>query len=237
MDPNQNQQPQPVQSPQSADPSSVYPPSPGVGAPSSLPINTPPSNNSRLKPILLICILILLAAGAAAYFVTKNHTSKDIGGSVTLNGSNAATTACAPILASSLDQSSTITTYERFAKGVAAKNQTCANGLSSNYFLSLSKQEFAAPDGNWVSAKVGGLPPVSDDFAKLPSNFTDTNFKSTPYIRATILGSSTPTTPATGTTLSYLEQGQSGTYVNISFVLDSGYIKVDDLNVGPLPQS
>lgn len=198
-----------------------------------------PTPKRSLKFTIIAAILILtLAGGVFAYYYSKNSKKNEIGGTVSLNG-NGAASYCIPIIATSLDKASAITTYERFAKAVAAKNQKCANDLSTSFFLSLSKQKFGAQDGNWITAKPLGLRPISDDFSQLPSTYNEASFKQTDYTRSLVAGSSDHSTP-TGTTLSYPVDlskytGNSSEkwQISISFILENGNIRVDDFVVEP----
>lgn len=220
---------------------------PGYTSPPSQPQYTPPSDmqsesptpKKSLKLIVFAAVLILALAGAAfAYYSSKNNKKTEIGGTASLNGTGSASY-CMPIIASVLDKESVITTYERFAKAVAAKNQSCANDLSSSFFLGFAKQKFGAPDGKWITAQPSGLRPISDNFSQLPSTFNKASFKQSDYQRAIVAGSSDQSTP-NGTTISYPVDISKYTgnpsekwQISISFVLDNGNIKVDDLVVEP----
>jgi len=222
-------------------PSPTQPPGVGPGLPPMPPPNQPTSSRSKL--LLIVGILLLVIAVGAAYAVMRHSKNQntDIGGSASLNGSSATTSTCIPIISTTLDTSSLTSTYEKFAKAVADNNQTCANGLSTSFFMNFAKQEFGASDGKWISAKVTGHESMSDDFSQLPTTLNATKFTTREYTRATIAGSSDQT-PTTGTTMSYPidlskytgdSQKQQAT---ISMVLDNGSVKVDNLEIDPPQQ-
>jgi hypothetical protein len=240
MSPDQNQEQNSPQPTQPAEPHSLYPPPPNnmpgssVSTPAT-PVAPPDVKKSRLLPLIIIAVVVLLAGAAGAYFVTKNNNkNKEIGGSVSLNASNANTTLCTPVISNAPDLDAFTTTYERFAKGVAVNNKSCIINLETSFFISHAKQTFGSDD--WTSHKLGDRESMADDFSQLPANYDVSKFKQTDYTRGIILGESNP--PATGSTLSYpvdlTKFSKSGKWqISVSMILDNGNIKVDDLVLEP----
>lgn len=245
----ESQAPDPSQPPvqQPPAPAAYTPqPQPAVPQPPFMSPDVPPTpapqspKGSRSKMFLIGALLVLIIAGGATYAVSRHSKDQntDLGGSASLDGSPATVSTCAPIIASTLDATSAQTTYERFAKAIADKNQTCADGLSTSFFLTFAKQEFGASDGKWITAKVAGHESMADDFSQLPTTLDTTKFSQIDYTRGTVVGSANQT-PATGTTLNYPIDiskftGDSSVknQASISMVLDNGNIKVDALEIG-----
>jgi len=233
----------------SEQPPTVYSPSPLASqsqppqytAPIMSPVVPPPAKKNRTKLLLIMALIVLIAAGTGAYAFSQHDKKQnaEIGGSVSLNSSPATTSACIPIVATTLDSSSLQTTYQRFVKAIATKNQSCANDLSTNYFLSAQKQIFSTP--NWIVYKVPGQESLADDFSQLPTTLDPTLFTQTDYTRGTIAGSSDQTS-ATGTTMSYPIDLSKYTgdsqkqQASVSIVLDNGSVKVDNVEIDPPQQ-
>ena len=220
-------------------PLAVQPPVPTTYA--SKPTASQPPKNNRLKPLLIGVVLLMVIAGVAAYAVNRHSKNQNtsIGGSASLNGTPATVSTCIPIISNTLDSTSSESTYERFAKAIADKNQTCADGLSTSFFIANAKQEFNAPDGKWITARVAGNEPMADDFSQLPAILDSTKFTQRDYTRATVVGS-TNQTPVTGNKLSYpidiskyTGDSSQKSQASISVVLDRGSVKVDDLVIEP----
>jgi hypothetical protein len=243
--PQELQQPnfnQPSTIPQSPNPSAIPPYQPQQYTQSqNPPSESPTPKKSTLKYTIIAAILILLIAVAGYEYYQSKNKSTAIGGSVSLNGSTSSSY-CIPIITTNLDKSSATSAYKNFAKAVSTKNQTCADDQSSIFFLSYAKQEFGAPDGKWITAKPSGLRPISVDFAQLPSSLSDASFRQSDYTRPIVAARlSNSSINVTGTTLSYAVDlskltGDSSEkwQISISFVLENGNVKVDNVAEEPL---
>jgi len=244
MQPQTPPQPQQNYSPQESDVPS--PQSAQQYTPTPLQNTQPAPKSPKKSPLRIIVIVILILAIAGAAYAIYSNNKKDknttIGGTFTLGNSNNSSS-CSPTTATTLDQASAIKTYEEFAKAVASKNQSCADTLSSSFFLSDAKQEFAAPDGKWITAKPAGVRPMSDDFSQLPANLNSANFKQQDYQRPEVLGSNqneNSSTPVNGIELDYPVDISKYTgnknekwELALDFVLENGAVKVDGLTEQP----
>lgn len=208
------------------------------------PAAGPVAPKKSRKKLVLAALALLVVLGAVGYFLSQNNKSGQQNANHTGNGNSlsssvATATGCTPITATSIDNTSANQTYENFTKAVATANQTCADGLSTTYFLSLSKTKFSAPDGAWITIKSGKHESMADDFALLPASFQSSKFSQKDYARAVPLGSTNPPA-ATGTTVSYpvdlsKYNGSSNAkmQISVSMVVDKGVIKVDDFTIEP----
>jgi hypothetical protein len=209
-------------------------------------------SRSSLPLVITIATILFLAivCGVTYAYCKSTHkssysasTAKTSNTSWNQSQTNAAQTYpyCTPVSANSLTESTAITAYENFVKAVQTKNQSCANSLSSTYFINGSKDKFGATNGNWITAQPDGVRPIWEDFSQLPASLENGSFTQSTYTEATIAGQSTTTTgPTSGTTLDYpvdLSKYTDSTNqkweISLSFVLDNGKVLIDDLLVQP----
>lgn len=181
-----------------------------------------------LPPIVTVLILILFVYGGVLIFQHAKNSSKPN---------------CVPPTGSTVTKAVAITEYGNLVKAIKTANQTCANSLSSSFFLYFAREEFGAPKGNWITANPAGLGSIGKDLSKLPNNLSSSQFVSQTYKRAEIInpnGQDISFSPAQGLTLRYPAgfsrgngHGQSPYYFFASFVSQKGKIVVDYFVEGP----
>lgn len=224
-----------VAHPQASQP--IYP-TPGTQAtPSPLP-EVPKKKFNSLKTLIIALFILFLGVGAYAYYQQKSNKNTELGGSASLNGSTATSSTCIPVISTNMTQTAAVDEFKKFADAVKTNNQSCADGLSSDYFIANSKDTFGEPSGKWIAFKnpFNGQS-MQNYFKQLPASLTDSAFKQVDYTRPTVVGKNYAS--ATGLKLSYPLDltkvgGDSKNQVSISFVLDKNQIRVDDLVIEPL---
>jgi|GEM_PF-3478756 hypothetical protein len=226
--------PQPVQEPQSVSQPQVFPqdsaiqPAPTLMSTPSAPASntvgfTPPQTKRKIKGIVILILAMLVIGGGGAFALLVLHKSP----SAALN--------CTPPAASSLDKTTAVGVYTSFAEAVKQSNQSCADSLSSNYFKQQQAQVFPGSNGKWVTMREGGLASVADRLSKLPMTLSSSSFTQSDYTEAIAEGSINTTAPVQGITLTYPLNGANDVqyHLNISLILQSGKVVVDNLELKP----
>lgn len=179
------------------------------------------SKNKFLVPLILVIIIALAVGGVFAFKGSPSTTKLD----------------CVPSSGSTVSKTLAIAEYKTFAQAIRASNQTCANSLSSSYFIDNAKVTLDAPNGNWITVTPDGLSSWASDFSKLPNSLSNSQFVNKTYTReiTETASGSTPSyyKPATGLTVGY-PSGNGGTYYLVSFISQNGKILVDNILEGPL---
>lgn len=230
-------------------------------APASSPSkSSSPSNPRDYSLILTIAIaavvFILVAVGAVFAY---QHPKKKVATAPAVSQMHHDITApespspqnCVPLAASSLSKASAESAYRNFVKAVVTQNQTCADDLSSSFFLSQAKSEFGAPDGKWITASPQGIRPLWKDLAQLPATLSDTSFTQSAYTRPIVMQQTSSGLQGQPSNNSDQPQGIKLSYpvdiskytgsssekwqVSLSFILQGGKVQVDDLVVEPQP--
>jgi len=184
----------------------------------------PPAKRSKSKLLIPLILIIIIALAIGGVFAFKGSPST-------------AKLDCVPPSGNAVSNTAAIAEYKTFAQAIRDSNQTCANSLSSSYFIDNAKVTLDAPNGNWITVTPDGLSSWASDFSKLPNNLVNSQFVNESYTReiTETASGNTPSyyTPATGLTLGY-PSGNSGTYYLISFISQNGKIVVDKILEGPL---
>lgn len=268
MNPNDSQAEQPSQTPQVEQPQPAAPMVQQPQTPVLEPIpehpeivqaeekRTVPTAQKHARPsfpfviVAAVILFLVVVYGAVYAYCRNNHkslytSSSSKSSSASWDTKSSSSTAqtysyCTPTGANSLDESVAVTAYRNFVMAVRTKNQSCANELSSVYFLNESKLEFNASDGDWITAQHDGIQTIWDGVNQLPTSLQYASFTQDTYDEPTISGQKANTTgPTSGLTLNYpfsLDGDRNEKYeISVSFVLDNGKVLVD--NIVEQPQS
>ncbi len=219
------------QVPQSLENPAFAPQQPGQGFVDQNNSTGGPVRHSKLKFMLPLALVLIVAIGLGTVFAFRGlHSSSKLD--------------CTPPSGNTVNEATAITVYKTFVQAVKTSNQSCANSLSSTFFLSYAKQAFAAPDGKWITSNPSGVGAISNDFSKLPSNLISSKFVKKDYSRPQVQnangGNASYYSPAQGITLRYpagfsrsSSNGQSEFYFFVAFVSQKGKIVVDNFVEGP----
>jgi hypothetical protein len=188
------------------------------------PANVAPPQSKRKLTGIIIAIIALLVIGGVGAFVLLGSLHK----------SSNVVSNCTPPAASAVTKTAAIGVYTSFAEGVKQSQQACADSLSSSYFKQQQAQAFPGANGQWVTAKQGGLTSVASRLSSLPATLNAASFTQSSYSQA-VAADSTSSTPVQGITLTYPLSGANNIqyHLAISFVLQSGKLVVDDLVLQP----
>lgn len=183
-----------------------------------------PASHNKRKIVLSVILIMIVALSVGAVFDFRGlHSSSKLD--------------CVPLSGNTVNETTAITVYKIFAQAIKTSNQTCANSLSSTYFIDNAKVLLGAPNGNWITATPEGISSWASNFSKLPNNLSNAQFVNKAYAReiTETANGGTPSyyKPATGLTVGY-PSGNGGTYYLISFISQNGKIVVDNILEGPL---
>ena len=193
----------------------------------TLPPLTPSNGSSKRNKFIIIFIIgiaILLGIVVLGSVLTIHKLQSKINTKKT----NANTVTCSAPTASTVTTATARSVYKIFVQAVKSANQSCADALSSEYFIKLQNKAFPHSNGKWITDREGGLPSVRDRLSQLPEILTDENFSQTLYTRSL--------SQLKGLTLSYpLNDANNIRYnLNISFVTENNVLIVDKLELKPI---
>lgn len=189
----------------------------------------PPIKDKLIGPIVVLVVLLVVIVGGVLGVKHIKNSSKPN---------------CTPPSGTTVTKSVAITEYGNFVKAIKASNQSCANSLSSAFFLYFAKEEFGAPQGNWITAHPGNTSSIAHDFSKVPDNLITSQINEENYKRVPVInpnGQNISFKAAHGLTLRYPagfsrsngKGGESPYYFYASFTPQNGKIVVDYFVEGP----